>query len=70
MAAIEDMLLGGYRPAAALDLYKCDMQLEHPSNYIYASADRAQCHDYDYVYRYVAAKIQEILFTIFFKSLH
>ena len=42
------MLLGGYRPVAALDLYKYDMQLEHPSNYAYASADIVQCPDYDY----------------------
>ena len=50
---LEELLLSGYRPAAAINLHKYDLQQEDPEAYVYKSADRAQCPDKQYVYRYV-----------------
>lgn len=49
---ITDLLMQGYAPAAALEMYKYNLQLEHMDDYIFVSGDRAQCPDRGYVYRY------------------
>ncbi|XP_025108961.1 uncharacterized protein LOC112573124 [Pomacea canaliculata] len=48
---LEQLMLQGYAPSAALEMYKYDLQLEHGDDYVYISADRAVCPDRDYVYR-------------------
>lgn len=48
---LEELLLSGYRPSAALNLLKYDLQLDDPEAYVFRSADRAQCPDKQYVYR-------------------
>ena len=53
---LEELLHAGYRPAAALNLFKYDLQMDDPENYIFHSADRSKCPDKQYVYRYVHYK--------------
>lgn len=48
---IDQLLLNGYAPAAALEKFKFDLQLEDPVNYITISGDRALCPDLSWVYR-------------------
>lgn len=56
---LEELLLSGYRPSAALNLLKYDLQQNDPD--VFESADRSQCPDKQYVYR-LAYK----LFTTFY----
>lgn len=48
---LEELLLSGYGPAAALTLLKLELKLEDPDNYVHNSGDRARCPDKQYVYR-------------------
>jgi hypothetical protein len=51
-AKLERLLLDGYQPAAALEMFKYDLQLDHPDDYVFISGDRSKCPDRDYVYRF------------------
>ena len=50
---IVDLLYDGYRPAAALNKFKLELQQEDPENFVFVSADWSKCPDKDYVRRQV-----------------
>ena len=48
---IDQLLQDGYTPAAALEKFKFDLQLENPEDYVMISGDRSLCPDLQWVYR-------------------
>ena len=51
IAKFKELFAMGHTPSSALDLHKMDLQLEHGTDYVYESADRAKCPDLQFCYR-------------------
>ncbi|XP_038076394.1 uncharacterized protein LOC119744514 [Patiria miniata] len=51
IAKFTELYSKGYSPSSALNTHKLDLQLEHENDYLYVSADRAQCPDLQFCHR-------------------
>jgi len=54
-AKIKKLLENNYSPVAALELFKFDLQEEHPDDYILYAEDRYHCPDLQWCYRLTIA---------------